>query len=200
MTRLIEKEEMHETKNPALKRIGEFGRTVKIPSEKEFYLTLPQVVDRVCRHFNQKGTNTMRIISLLYIALIMLVGSAQANQIDMAAIKHIESRGNARAVSRTGAVGLYQIMPCVLKEYNQFNRITYSRRDLFNPAVNEAIARWYLTVRIPQMLRAYRIPVTTNNILHAYNAGVGNLKRGIMPRETKNYIQRYNKLTEGGES
>jgi hypothetical protein len=51
-----------------------------------------------------------------------------------------------------------------------------------------------MNTRIPQMLKAYKIPDTIDNRLWAYNAGIGNVKKGRLPKETRNYIRKYHKL------
>lgn len=111
--------------------------------------------------------------------------------IDMEAIKQIESGGNPNATSPVGAMGLYQIMPITLKDYNQITKKNYKKEQLFDPDINTEIAEWYLTQRIPQMLKHYKKPVTTDNILWAYNAGIGNLVKNVFPKETKNYLYKY---------
>ncbi len=123
---------------------------------------------------------------------VLLIGvSVQAVQIDMEAIKQIESGGNPEAVSSTGARGLYQIMPITLKAYNQRHKAEYSENDLFNPSINEKIARWYLEIRIPELLRYYNLEVDLVNVLWSYNAGIGRVRNGIMPEETERYIKKY---------
>jgi hypothetical protein len=60
-----------------------------------------------------------------------------------------------------------------------------------------------MNTRIPQMLKAYKIPDTIDNRLISYNAGIkvckdyhrGKIKR--LPRETVNYITKYHKLERG---
>ncbi len=99
-----------------------------------------------------------------------------------------ESSGNPKAVSRVGARGLMQIMPNTLKEYNQMNKGGVTLDSLFNPHVNKYVGTWYLTKRIPQMLKYYGIPVTPETMLQSYNAGIGRVKNNIMPDETKDYI------------
>lgn len=137
------------------------------------------------------------VIALSFLLGIVLVGIASAAElVDMRIIQHIESRGNARAISPAGAVGLYQIMPVALKDYNQFHKVKYNRRDLYNPEINTKIARWLLTVRIPQLLAYYHRPVTTKNCIIAYNAGIRAVVRGYTPRETRQYIIKYNRLKE----
>ena len=119
---------------------------------------------------------------------------ADPTVIDMDIIKTIESNNNPNAVSPAGAIGLYQIMPITLEDYNQMNKKKYTAEQLFNPQVNKNIAEWYITKRIPQMLKHYKLPVNTNSILHAYNAGIGNVVKGVLPKETKNYLTKYNQL------
>lgn len=116
----------------------------------------------------------------------------------MEVIKKIESDGLSWAHNKkSGARGLYQITPIVLREWNDFHpKETFSHLDLFIPWVNEKIAFWYMQERIPRLLRAYRISDTVPHRLSAYNFGAGNLKRvlrgGIkLPEETKNYIKKY---------
>lgn len=128
---------------------------------------------------------------------LMLCGCddpAWAGQVDMSIIRKIESNGNPLAISRTGAIGLYQIMPCVLQEYNARNNTKYTRLDLFSPSINTAVADWYMGVRIPQLLKHYRQPLTVENILRSYNAGVRSVIKGYTPKETKNYIKKYKQL------
>jgi hypothetical protein len=117
--------------------------------------------------------------------------------VDLGIIAAIESSNNPLAYNhRSQARGLYQITPICLKEYCQFNNIlVYDADYLFNPAFNTKVAEWYLTKRIPQMLKAYGLSVTLENILWAYNAGIGKVKKNIMPKETKLYIAKYKKLS-----
>jgi len=132
--------------------------------------------------------------------LFLLLASACYAEVDLSIIATIESSNNPSAVSFRGAKygrGLYQISEVCLTDWNNFNpRKQYTAEQLFDPAINREIAEWYLSKRIPQMLRHYRIPVTLENILHAYNAGIGRVRQGIMPEETRKYIRRYKALKE----
>lgn len=154
-----------------------------------------------------KRTSKVVGVALIFVFLVAIFAAvmviifypapAQAAElVDMRIIQHIESRGNARAISPAGAVGLYQIMPVALKDYNQFHKVKYNRRDLYNPEINTKIARWLLTVRIPQLLAYYHRPVTTKTCIIAYNAGIRAVVRGYTPRETRQYIIKYNRLRE----
>jgi soluble lytic murein transglycosylase-like protein len=118
-----------------------------------------------------------------------------AEDVNMDIIKQIESSGRADAVSFKGAKhgrGLYQISEVCLKEWNNFNpEETYTVEDLFDGVINLKIADWYMNKRIPQMLKHYEVEDTDENRLWAYNAGIGNVIKGIKPEETRLYIKKY---------
>jgi soluble lytic murein transglycosylase-like protein len=131
---------------------------------------------------------------LWLVAVFSLVFHSVAyGAVDLSVIKHIESRGNPVAYNKkSGARGLYQITPICLKEYNNFHpKQKYTKLDLFRPDINKKIAEWYLNKRIPQLLKYYGLPVTIENTLWAYNAGIGKVVKNIQPTETKNYIKHY---------
>jgi len=112
--------------------------------------------------------------------------------INLKIIAKIESNFNPLAYNpKTQAIGLYQITPIVLQEYNQFNKTNYTKKDVFNPVINEKIARWYLFMRIPQMLKYYKREVNLRNIIIAYNAGINAVIKGYLPKETKEYLRKY---------
>ena len=136
------------------------------------------------------------LVILLVLVFTLPYNKAEAELINLQAIARIESGGNPLVVSKVGAVGLYQVMPCVLQEYNTRFRLRLSKNDLYNPEVNTKIASWYLSNRIPQMLRYYKKEVSVKNVLWAYNAGIGNVVKGRLPLETKNYLIKYDKLTK----
>ncbi len=138
----------------------------------------------------------MKSILLVILLVLAFLGIGRAELINLAVIAKIESGGNPQAISKAGAVGLYQIMPCVLQEYNARYNLRLSKNDLYNPEVNTKIASWYLSNRIPQMLRYYKKEVSVKNVLWAYNAGIGNVVKGRLPLETKNYLIKYDKLTK----
>ena len=113
------------------------------------------------------------------------------------ALTKTESNNNPKAVSNNGAVGIAQIKATggALDDWNMYHKKqVYGKKDLLNKDINLKIAKWYLNKRIPQMLKAYNLPDTTRNRLWAYNAGIGNVRKGIMPEETKNYISKIEKL------
>lgn len=118
--------------------------------------------------------------------------------IDLSAIATIESGGKAWARNpESKAVGMYQITPIVLKEWNQFKKIKLMEFDLYDAKKCEMVADWYLHERIPQMLKHFGKEVSVNNLLVAYSAGIYYLVSGEeIPQETKRYIEKYKKLTD----
>lgn len=118
--------------------------------------------------------------------------------VDLEKIFKIESNFDPQAYNKkSGAVGLGQIVDIALKDYNMLNpKDQYSKEQLFDPQVNAKISNWMLTDRIPQLLKHFGVQPTTDNILWAYNAGIGNVVKGRKPKETVDYIKKYNALSE----
>ena len=156
-----------------------------------------------------KTTGSMRLAAFVVITMIILfitvvvfialtllsTSEARAAEIvDMEIISRIESRGNPLAVSPVGARGEYQVMPCVLQEYNQFHKVKFSWGQMFDHRINRQVASWYLNVRIPQLLVHYHKPVNTRNVIIAYNAGVRAVVKGYLPKETRAYLVKYNRM------
>ncbi len=145
------------------------------------------------------------LLTLLLLFMGCNIQECLAQEVNLDIIAQIESNGNPNAYNkRSGAIGLYQITPICLKDYNQHyirnygnipnEKFYYSNEDLYDPIINFRIANWYLNTRIPELLKHYHKPITIDNILWAYNAGIGNLVKGIKPLETRNYIKKYHKL------
>lgn len=112
----------------------------------------------------------------------MLAHSGAAHDIDadlLASVMKAESGGQVRAVSRTGARGLMQLMPGTASRMGV--------QDAFRPDQNIAGGTAYLD----ELLTRYRDNIAL--ALAAYNAGPGAVDRyhGIPPyRETKEYVAR----------
>ena len=97
----------------------------------------------------------------------------------LASVIHAESGYNERAVSRTGAKGLMQLMPGTGR--------TYGAHDLFKAEDNIAAG----TAFLDELLKRYHDNLAL--ALAAYNAGPGAVERyhGIPPfRETRAYVSR----------
>ena len=135
-------------------------------------------------------------ITILTLLLSFCLVTAHAIEIDMERIKQIESAGDPYALSHAGARGLWQIGGPALLDWNQYHRNeVYTLDDLWTPEINRKIANWYLHYRIPAMLRYYGKPVTLENILISYNAGISYVVSGKpLPKETRAYIEKYKRL------
>lgn len=123
--------------------------------------------------------------------------------INLQAIKIIESDGDFLAFnSRSECYGLYQISKVCLNDFNELNQASYTVQDLFEPSINEEVASWYFG-RIDYMLNFYRIPVSVETIIASYNWGITNVVRWYgegadirqLPKETRNYIEKYAQLS-----
>ena len=121
--------------------------------------------------------------------------------VDFDTLIDIESSGNYLAKNpKSGALGLTQIMPegkkGALDEWNNYHpKEKKTDADLLDPQQNMRIGHWYMYKRIPQMLKHFKKPVTTENMLHAYNGGIGKVVDGVLPAETKKYIEKYKTKT-----
>jgi len=115
-------------------------------------------------------------------------------------IRMAESSGNPNATDGRSH-GLYGISPCVVEDFNRWQRDfiseeklrhIYTVKDLFRPEVNEEIAEWWI-VRL-----SWGIPEKYNrskaHLISAWNNGLGWLKAHDWqpPRSHKNRI--YNKI------
>src|SRR3990167_1556402 len=106
------------------------------------------------------------------------------------AVVMAESSGNPRAQSARGARGLMQITEPALTDYNARFGTKWTMDDMFVPEKNMSVGKWYLGTEVPRQLRYYRLPDSVTNRLWGYNAGVGSVKGGVMPKETKLYVER----------
>lgn len=139
------------------------------------------------------------ILVLVTLILMLIAVSVKADQIDMHAIMMIESSGNPLAHNKKDdSRGLYQITPICLKEYNNFHPgAEYSMDDLWNASVSTLIAEWYINKRIPQMLRYYKKPVTVENIIISFNAGISYaVNDKPLPKITQEYLKKYERMAK----
>lgn len=149
--------------------------------------------------------NKPKILFITLALLSIFLVQARAEEVCIPCIIQIESSGNPNAVSQDGCIGLMQVSLSAYDEFYQKacrelgRKMAYDPRELFDPEFNQVVGTWYVNVRIPEMLQAYKIPDTINNRLIAYNWGIGNLRKYLqgkktMPKETRNYIAKYHKL------
>lgn len=108
-------------------------------------------------------------------------------------IIQIESSGRPDVVSDKGAIGLMQITPIALKDYNQRYGTQFTINDLRDEELNRVIGDNILELRIPEQLKAKGLPDCDFLRLVSYNAGIVEAKRVFesLPTETKNYLKKY---------
>jgi soluble lytic murein transglycosylase len=112
----------------------------------------------------------------------------------LAAVIYQESKFRANARSRSGAIGLMQLLPDTAKGIALHTGGTQFRvDDLYNPEINVRYGAWYLR----HLLDKYGDERTA---LAAYNAGQENVDRwrragvGIQFPETRAYVERVENL------
>lgn len=92
----------------------------------------------------------------------------------IAAVARTESNWQPSAVSRSGAIGLMQIMPETGRWAAQKIGLDgYSEKSLYDPAISVTIGSWYLD----QLSAEFDGDVVV--MLAAYNAGRGNVKQWL---------------------
>ena len=104
--------------------------------------------------------------------------------VDLKYLPVVESALNPRAVSRSGAVGLWQFMPPTGREYGlKINSLVDERKD---PTKSTEAALKYLG-------RLYKKYGDWSLVLAAYNGGPGRVNRAIKRGRSKNFwrIRRY---------
>ena len=141
---------------------------------------------------------------LILTIFCILLNSAicRADEIDdlIPAIIQIESGGNPRAVSPKGAIGILQITPIVLEEYNQVEK-RIIKGPLFDPQVNIEYGQWYLRRLKDHYLKNH---YTIERLLAAWNCGPTKLKSvnydiNRCPEETREFVKRVMKIYKGGD-
>lgn len=97
-------------------------------------------------------------------------------------IAWIESNFNVNAVGRAGEVGIFQITPAVISDYNLANNTSYTPDDLMgNEIISADIACWLLR----QHLDFYNQDV--EKAVKAYNTGRG----GINSQAAESYWRKF---------
>jgi soluble lytic murein transglycosylase len=108
----------------------------------------------------------------------------------LAAVIHQESKFRADARSKSGALGLMQLLPETAKGIaTRTGGSAFEVDDLYDPELNVRYGSWYLR----HLIDKYG---SEEQALAAYNGGQGNLDRGIMYRETRRYVERVLELRE----
>jgi soluble lytic murein transglycosylase len=112
----------------------------------------------------------------------------------LAAVIYQESKFKAGARSKSGAIGLMQLLPDTAKGIALHTGGTQFRvQDLYDPEINVRYGAWYLR----HLIQKYRDERTA---LAAYNAGQDNVDRwrregeGLRFAETRSYVNQVEKL------
>ena len=112
----------------------------------------------------------------------------------LAAVIYAESKFDAGAKSKSGAIGLMQLLPDTAKGIALHTGGTHFRvQDLYDPEINVRYGAWYLR----HLIGKYRDERTA---LAAYNAGQDNVDQwrragqGIQFSETRAYVERVEQL------
>lgn len=143
------------------------------------------------------------ILALILFCVFAIKGHT-AEIVDIHIIGLIESSGDPLAYNvQSGAVGLYQICPIVLKDYNVNHddgyHSKYTLDEMYNADYASLVATWYINFQIPEYLTRYKISDTITSRLIAYNWGIGHLRKWFkngshwnkLPKETRQYVKRY---------
>jgi soluble lytic murein transglycosylase len=103
----------------------------------------------------------------------------------LAAVIYRESKFDPRAGSTAGAIGLMQLTPATAKGIAlRTGGSKFELSDLYDPELNVRYGAWYLR----HLLDAFDGDV--RKALAAYNGGRGNVERGVVFAETREYVKR----------
>lgn len=129
----------------------------------------------------------------------IVVGHARNYRLEphlVAAVIYQESKFDADAVSKSGAVGLMQLLPATAQGIaDRTGGVGWQESDLVDPELNVRYGSWYLR----HLLDKYG---NEELALAAYNAGQTNVDRwrergeGIQFPETRHYVERVQELKE----
>lgn len=129
----------------------------------------------------------------------------QNSKVNLDVIEEIESNGNGKAVSNKGARGYMQIMPATAANPG------YGMKPINLSTASEAEQKAFAGEYFDHLLNQFNGDV--DKAVAAYNAGAGTVegaesdasKHGgswldYMPKETRDYVAKYNKLANGDSS
>ena len=118
----------------------------------------------------------------------IVAGHARNYRLDpalLAAVIDQESGFDADAGSKAGAIGLMQLTPATAKGIAlRTGGSRFQLSDLYDPELNVRYGAWYLR----HLLDVYDGDV--RRALAAYNGGRGNVDRGVLFPETREYVDR----------
>jgi hypothetical protein len=132
---------------------------------------------------------------VMLIILCLFCSGAWAD-VDMDIISIIESNNNTSAYNPgSGARGMYQITAIAWKDVqNNFPALKqYSFDCAYQPEIARLFAEAYFML-IDRYLRHYGLEINLTNRLACYNQGIKLTRKGILGRESRNYIAKYTLL------
>jgi soluble lytic murein transglycosylase-like protein len=106
---------------------------------------------------------------------------------------NVHSVNGSVVISPKGAIGLCQIMPDLLIDYNKATSNNYKTKDLYNKKINRKVGKWYFFQFLYTLYNGNII-----KMVNAYNMGSGNTAKGkynftylkdIIPVETTYWIR-----------
>ena len=155
---------------PAQKRTPEEKRIAALFQEYSSINDIPQAIGRI--RF-QKGLRESFLKGLeqsgMYIDEIFAMIKKQNLPLRLAYLPHVESSFNIKAVSKAGAVGLWQFMATTGKRYLDIDRYIDERRD---PILSTEAAIQLLKQNYAE-LNSWPLAIT------AYNYGLAGIKRAV---------------------
>jgi membrane-bound lytic murein transglycosylase D len=162
---------------PAHKRTNEENYFAKMFKEYSSIKDIPQAINRI--RF-QKGLRESFLKGLeqsgMYIDEIFAIIKKQNLPIRLAYLPHVESSFNIKAVSKAGAVGLWQFMASTGKRFLDIDRYIDERRD---PILSTEAALQLLKQNYAE-LQSWPLAIT------AYNYGLAGIKRAVQETGSKN--------------
>ena len=138
---------------------------------------------------------------LAFWGVVFMTGAkvVRADVIDLQIIAKIESSNNPLAYNqRSGARGMYQFRKIAWLDVQQnFPELAkYPFSYAYKPQVARLFAKAYF-VLVDRYLRHYGLKTSLSNQLLCYNQGIGLTRKGIVSKESANYILKYQRLVKG---
>lgn len=138
------------------------------------------------------------LTAFFIVGAVASTGASASTEVSLSAIAQIESSNNPLAVGDGGkALGMFQLHQGVVDEYNRYHNTLYSHKDALRREISRKMAYWYLHVRIPQMLRYFKVSDSLENRLTAYNMGIVAVRKG---RKAHSYIRKYQAIIGAGQA
>ena len=135
-------------------------------------------------------------VILFTIIAVVIYQKVWAEEVDLSIIATIESGNNHLAYNKgSGACGMYQFTPIawldVQRNFPELAKYPFSYA--YEPRVAKLFAKAYF-ILIDRYLAHFGLKTSLSNRLACYNQGIGLTRKGILSKESKNYIAKYARL------